>query len=75
MVGGYGAHLGAYYRWVNRQSPRSHLPKAIIYGAERMADADRCLIEEKLGVAVFSFYQAAEALRIAFQCESDRACT
>lgn len=34
-----------------------------------MADADRSLIEEQLGIAVFSFYQAAEALRIAFQCE------
>jgi phenylacetate-CoA ligase len=45
------------------------LPKAIIYGADRMADADRRLIEDQLGVAVFSFYQAAEALRIAFQCE------
>ncbi len=69
VVGGYGAHLGAYYRWVSRQSARSHLPKAIIYGGDRMADADRRLIEEQLGIAVFSFYQAAEALRIAFQCE------
>lgn len=69
VVGGYGAHLGAYYRWVSRQSARGHLPKAIIYGGDRMADADRSLIEEQLGIAVFSFYQAAEALRIAFQCE------
>ncbi len=69
VVGGYGAHLGAYYRWVSRQGAGSHLPKAIIYGADRMPDADRSLIEEHLGIAVFSFYQAAEALRIAFQCE------
>ncbi len=69
VVGGYGSHLGAYYRWVSRHSAGSHLPKAIIYGGDRMPDADRSLIEEQLGVAVFSFYQAAEALRIAFQCE------
>jgi phenylacetate-CoA ligase len=69
VVGGYGVHLGAYFRWVNREKPGSHLPRAIIYGAERMPDADRCVIEEQLGVAVFSFYQAAEVLRIAFQCE------
>jgi phenylacetate-CoA ligase len=69
VVGGYGAHLGAFYRWVSRQNARTHLPKAIIYGGDRMADADRSLIEEQLGIAVFSFYQAAEALRIAFQCE------
>lgn len=69
VVGGYGVHLGAYYRWVNREKAAGHLPKAIIYGAERMPDADRELIEQQLGIAVFSFYQAAEALRIAFQCE------
>ena len=69
VVGGYGVHLGAYFRWLNREKPASHLPRAIIYGAERMPDADRSLIEEQLGIAVFSFYQAAEALRIAFQCE------
>lgn len=69
VVGGYGVHLGAYFRWLNREKPGGHLPSAIIYGAERMPDADRCVIEEQLGVAVFSFYQAAEALRIAFQCE------
>ncbi|MGA7413563.1 MAG: hypothetical protein WBW33_24020 [Bryobacteraceae bacterium] len=69
VVWGYGAHLGAYYRWVSRQGTGSCMPKAVIYGGDRMADADRSLIEEHLGVAVFSFYQAAEALRIAFQCE------
>jgi len=69
VVGGYGAHLGAYYRWVSGHGAQNHLPKAIIYGGDRMPDADRTLIEGQLGVAVFSFYQAAEALRIAFQCE------
>jgi len=69
VVGGYGAHLGAFYRWVSLQNAVGHLPKAIVYGADRMADADRTLIEEHLGIPVFSFYQAAEALRIAFQCE------
>jgi phenylacetate-CoA ligase len=69
VVWGYGAHLGAFYRWVSRQKGDSHLPKALIYGADRMADADRTLIEEQLGIPVFSFYQASEALRIAYQCE------
>lgn len=70
VVLGYGAHLGAFYRWVSRQNSARHFPKAIIYGGDRMADADRTLIEGELGIAVFSFYQAAEALRIAFQCEA-----
>ena len=32
-----------------------------------MADADRDLLEQKLGIAVISTYQADEALRLAFQ--------
>ena len=70
VVGGYGAHLGAFYRWVSQQNKVTHLPKAILYGADRMADADRTLIEEQVGIPVFSFYQAVESLRIAFQCEA-----
>jgi phenylacetate-CoA ligase len=70
VVWGYGAHLGALYRWVSRQNTATHLPKAIVYGGDRMPDPDRTLIEEQLGIPVFSFYQAVEALRIAFQCEA-----
>src|SRR5579871_205247 len=69
VVWGYGAHLGALYRWVSRQNGDRHLPKAIVYGADRMPDADRTVIEEQLGIPVFSIYQAVESLRIAFQCE------
>ena len=37
-----------------------------------MPEADRQLIEQEYGVPVFSGYQAAEALRIAFTCEQRR---
>ena len=40
-----------------------------MYGADRLSDADRLLIETEFGVPVLSTYQAVEALRIAFQCE------
>jgi len=70
VVWGYGGHLGAFYRWANRQHGIEHAPRAIVYGGDRMADADRTLIEEQLGIPVFSFYQAVESLRIAFQCEA-----
>jgi phenylacetate-CoA ligase len=69
VVRGYGAHLGAYYRWVSGGNAGGHLPKAIVFGAERMPETDRSIIEKQLGIPVFSMYQAAEALRIAFQCE------
>lgn len=68
-VFGYGSHLGAFYRWMAGNNTGGHLPRVIFYGADRMPDADRTLIEEKLGIPVFSFYQSAESLRIAFQCE------
>jgi phenylacetate-CoA ligase len=37
-----------------------------------MADGDRALIERELGVPVLSTYQAAETLRLGFQCELRR---
>lgn len=69
VIRGYGAYIGAIFRWAWEQGVPISRPKAIVYGAEQMADMDRLLIETEFGVPVLSTYQAAEALRIAFQCE------
>ncbi|MGH8008124.1 MAG: phenylacetate--CoA ligase family protein, partial [Candidatus Binatia bacterium] len=69
VVSGYGSHLGALFRRAWQHSLPLLRPKAIVYGADRMVDADRLLIETEFGVPVLSTYQAGEALRIAFQCE------
>jgi phenylacetate-CoA ligase len=70
---GYGSYVGALYRWAFERSLELHAPTIAWYGADRMADADRDLLERKLGIAVISTYQADEALRLAFQCEHRRA--
>ena len=66
---GYGSYLGALFRYASERHLQTHRPRAVLYGGDRMADADRALLETGLGVPVLSSYQAAEALRIAFQCE------
>lgn len=69
VIRGYGSALGAIYRWAWEHNAPIVRPKALVYGADHMAAADRQLIETTYGVPVLSNYQAVEALRIAFQCE------
>jgi len=72
MLTGYGAHLGALFRWAVEQQCEFHRPKLIWYGADAMSEPDRMLIEQEAGIPVMSTYQADEALRIGFQCEERR---
>jgi phenylacetate-CoA ligase len=72
VFSGYGSYVGALYRWAFERNLELHAPRIAWYGADRMADADRDLLERKLGIAVISTYQADEALRLAFQCEHRR---
>jgi phenylacetate-CoA ligase len=69
---GYGSYLGALFRWAHERRIDLHRPRLVWYGADRMAEGDRDLMESELGVPVISTYQADEALRIAFQCEYRR---
>ena len=73
VVRGYGTHVGALFRFASTHQLPLHRPKCVAYGADRMADADRVLIESEFGAPVISTYQAAEALRIGFQCEERKA--
>ena len=68
VIRGYGSLLGAFFRWLHDRELTLVCPKAVHYGGDRMAEPDRRLIEEEFRVPVFSTYQAAEALLIAFQC-------
>jgi phenylacetate-CoA ligase len=69
VISGYGSYIGALFRRAWEQDCSVFRPKAVVYGAEQLADPDRLLIEREFGVPVLSSYQAVEALRIAFQCE------
>lgn len=69
VIIGYGSYLGALFRWAWKQHSPIVCPRAVLYGAEGIPEADRLLIENEFGVPVLSTYQAVEALRLAFQCE------
>jgi phenylacetate-CoA ligase len=73
VVRGYGAHVGALFRFAANHRLPLHRPKCVAYGADRMVEADRVIIEREFGAPVISTYQAAEALRIGFQCEERKA--
>lgn len=72
LIAGYGSYLGVLFRQIHRRQLHVHCPKLISYGGDRMADADRGLIELEFGIPVVSTYQCAEALRMGFFCEQRR---
>jgi len=72
VIRGYGSYLGLLFREAHRRKAGIHRPKAIVYSADAMPEADRRLIEEEFGIPVNSTYQSVEALRIGFQCERRR---
>jgi len=69
LIRAYGSHVGPLFRWARERRVPLFRPKVIVYGGDSMPDADRLLIESQLGIPVLSSYSAAEALRLAFQCE------
>jgi phenylacetate-CoA ligase len=69
VIRGYGSYLGALFREAHLRGVRIHHPRVIVYGADAMAEGDRRLIEQELGIPVSSTYQSVEALRIGFECE------
>lgn len=69
VLRGYGSLIGAFFRWLHERRLTVNRLAAIHYGGDRMADADRRLIEKEFMIPVYSTYQAAEALLIAYQCK------
>ncbi len=68
-LGGYGATLGALYRYAHEHGIPFYRPLLITYGASNLPEQDRVLLEERYNIPVVSSYQASEFLRIAYQCE------
>ena len=69
VIFGYGFYVGNLYRQAWERKLAIYRPKVIIYGSDRMADADRLLIENQFGIPVISTYGATESMHIGFQCE------
>ena len=69
---GFGAYIGAIFRYAAANNLEIFRPKAIHYGGDTLRPPERRLIEEDFGIPVVSSFQACEALNIAFQCEQRR---
>lgn len=72
VIMGFGAYIGAIYRWAWGNDRHVARPTVICYGGEHMPESDRRLLESSYDVPVINSYQACEAQRIAFQCEKAR---
>ncbi|TCK19041.1 phenylacetate-CoA ligase [Thiogranum longum] len=69
IVSGYGSYLETLFRMVDARQTAVHLPRVLTYGADNMTEGGRQLIENKLGIRVFSRYNSVESFRIGFTCE------
>ncbi len=66
---GYGSYMAMLFAHVEATAAAFHRPKAIVYTAENLIESARRRIAEGFGIPVFSWYQANEAMKIAFECE------
>jgi len=72
VVFGYGRTLGSLFRRATAAGLDLWRPRLVRYGGEAMPNDERHLIEHTLGIPVFSGYGAAEAMRLAWECEAHR---
>lgn len=71
VIQGFGAYIGAIYRWGVQRDRYVFAPQVVCYNSEVLPAHDRHLLESVFGIRVISLYQACEALRIGFQCEKN----
>jgi len=69
VIVGFGAYIGAVYRFASENGLEVFAPKVIQYGGDVLPPPEKRLLEEQYGITILSSLQACEALNIAFQCE------
>ena len=69
VIIGFGAYIGAVFRFASENGLEVLPPKVIQYGGDMLPPPEKRLLEEQYGITVVSAFQACEALNIAFQCE------
>jgi len=69
VVVGFGAYIGAIFRFASENDLEIFAPRVVHYGGDTLHPPEKRLLEEDYGIIVLSSYQACEALNIAFQCE------
>jgi phenylacetate-CoA ligase len=70
VLHGYGSYLGWLFAHVHETGIPFCRPRVVTFGADALSPAGRELIEREFDIPVFAIYQAAEALRIGFECEA-----
>jgi len=70
VIQSYGSYLGILFPYLLNAGESFHKPKVITFSSDGLADPVRQLIQVQFGIPVFSTYQANEALKIGFECES-----
>lgn len=68
VLTGYGSFIGSLFHWADRNGVEMVAPKVVVYIGDRMAPADRRLIEERFGVTVLSAYASLETQHMGGQC-------
>jgi phenylacetate-coenzyme A ligase PaaK-like adenylate-forming protein len=70
VIQSYGSYLPILFSYLADTGVPFHRPKAIAFSSDALPDSARRLIQEQFGIPVFSAYQANEALKLGFECES-----
>jgi phenylacetate-CoA ligase len=70
VIRSYGGYLELLFRVAAATRELRHLPTVVSYAGDTMSDAGRELIEREFGIPVLSAYNAVEAFKIGFTCES-----
>jgi phenylacetate-CoA ligase len=66
----YGSYLGILFSYLADTGKSFYPPKAITFSSDGLADPVRQMIQERYHIPVFGTYQANEALKIGFECET-----
>jgi len=70
VLNAYGSVLGHLFVDAHRRGLAFAPPTMVRYVSDALPDAVRRLLNETYGIAVFSAYQAVEALKLGFECEA-----
>ena len=70
VIIGYANYVEMMFRSVAARSLELHVPRLVIYGGEALTAPGREFITGRFGVRISSLYNAVEAFKIGFACES-----
>jgi len=72
LIYSYGSYLSLIFAYLQKNDMRFHRPVAAVYSADGIQPGMRNLIMQDYGIQLFSWYQAIEGFKIAFECEEHR---